>query len=500
MSLFSNHQDNPQRQSKRKGKARNEKRVLGTADPRGFAPVDVAYARTRRRRETANLPVPVPPFWGPRVMEAAPKALVPFINERSLYQFQWGFRKAGRSLEDFLGWAKQELRPVLKRMLALTEAEDILRPQAIYGYWKCAGHGNDLILFEADGVTEAARFRLPRQPREDGECIADFFRDIDDGPERRDVIGGRCLGVIRRVGDLPISSPGTQPSSPASRRRGKGIHGPLSVLKRQWIPFPSASLRPGMTAEEIIAGHLDDHFPLFVWQTGSGTQTNMNVNEVISNRCCQMAGTALGSKSPVHPNDHVNMSQSSNCNFPTAMYMAAALGVSGRLIPAVSSLREGLNTKAVAWRDIVKIGRTHMQDATPLTLGQEFSGYAAQVSSGIRRVRAALGELYPLAQGGTAVGTGLNSHPLFAERVAARIAELTGLPFVSMPNKFAGLAGQEATVFASGALRTLATSLMKIANDVRWLASGPRAGLGQMSGVMYNRRGQQGTWRFKRTD
>jgi 5-methyltetrahydrofolate--homocysteine methyltransferase len=189
-------------QAKRAGKARNEKRVLGQADPRGFAPVDVNYAQERRRRLTAGQAMPVPPFWGPRVMEAAPKAIVPFINERSLYQFQWGFRKQGRSLEDFLGWAKQELRPVLKRMLALTEEQDILKPQAIYGYWKCAGQGNDLILFEQDGITEAARFTLPRQPKEDGECIADFVRDVEEGPERRDVIGLQVVTVGQKASDV----------------------------------------------------------------------------------------------------------------------------------------------------------------------------------------------------------------------------------------------------------------------------------------------------------
>jgi 5-methyltetrahydrofolate--homocysteine methyltransferase len=189
-------------QAKRRGRPRNEKRVLGQADPRGFQPVDVAYAEARRRRLTEGVPVPVPPFWGPRLIEAAPKAIVPFINERSLYQFQWGFRKAGRSLEDFLGWAKQELRPVLKRMLALAEAEDILKPQAIYGYWKCAGQGNDLILFEEDGITEAARFTLPRQPKEDGECIADFVRDVSDGPEGRDVIGLQVVTVGQKASDI----------------------------------------------------------------------------------------------------------------------------------------------------------------------------------------------------------------------------------------------------------------------------------------------------------
>jgi 5-methyltetrahydrofolate--homocysteine methyltransferase len=189
-------------QAKRKGKAKNEKRTLGQADPRGFAPVDVNYAQTRRRRVAAESITPDVPFWGARVMEAAPKALVPFINERSLYQFQWGFRKSGRSLEDFLGWAKQELRPVLKRMLALTEEQNILKPQAIYGYWKCAGQGNDLVLFEEDGVTEATRFTLPRQPKDDGECIADFVRDIEEGPQRRDVIGLQVVTVGQKASDM----------------------------------------------------------------------------------------------------------------------------------------------------------------------------------------------------------------------------------------------------------------------------------------------------------
>ncbi|MFC7473545.1 methionine synthase [Dankookia sp. GCM10030260] len=189
-------------QTKRVGKARNESRTLGTADPRGFAPVDIKYAQERRRRVTAGEPIPDPPFWGARVLESAPKAVVPFINERSLYQFQWGFRKQGRSLEDFLGWAKQELRPVLKRMLALTEAQNILRPQAIYGYWKCAGQGNDLVLFEQDGMTEVCRFTLPRQPKQDGECIADFIRDIEDGPNSRDVIGLQVVTVGQKASDM----------------------------------------------------------------------------------------------------------------------------------------------------------------------------------------------------------------------------------------------------------------------------------------------------------
>ena len=233
-------------------------------------------------------------------------------------------------------------------------------------------------------------------------------------------------------------------------------------------------------ADEILAGGLAEEFPLFVWQTGSGTQTNMNVNEVIANRAIELAGGKRGSKDPVHPNDDVNRSQSSNDTFPTAMHIAAAEELVHRLIPAVRALRDALDAKATEFRDIVKIGRTHLQDAVPLTLGQEFSGYVAQLDDDLVRIDAALPGLYELAIGGTAVGTGLNTPPEFAERVAQQIAELTGLPFVSAPNKFAALAAHDALVYASGALRTLAVSLMKIANDVRWLASGPRAGLGEL--------------------
>jgi fumarate hydratase class II len=234
-------------------------------------------------------------------------------------------------------------------------------------------------------------------------------------------------------------------------------------------------------ADEVIAGKLDDHFPLRVWQTGSGTQTNMNVNEVIANRAIELAGGQLGSKKPVHPNDDVNMSQSSNDTFPTAMHIAAVEEVTHRLLPSVQLLRQALDAKAKAFAGIVKIGRTHLMDAVPLTLGQEFSGYVAQLDYGIDAVKAALPALYQLALGGTAVGTGLNAHPEFAERVAKKIAEETGLPFVSAPNKFAALAGHEALVAASGALKTLACALMKIANDVRWMASGPKCGLAELS-------------------
>jgi fumarate hydratase class II len=233
-------------------------------------------------------------------------------------------------------------------------------------------------------------------------------------------------------------------------------------------------------ADEVIAGKLDDHFPLRVWQTGSGTQTNMNANEVIANRAIELAGGKLGSKDLIHPNDTVNMSQSSNDTFPTAMHIAAAEEWTHRLIPMVKKLRDALQAKAAEFRDIVKIGRTHLMDAVPLTLGQEFSGYVAQLDHGLKFLHDALPPMYELALGGTAVGTGLNAPPGFAERAAAKIAELTGLPFVSAPNKFAALASHDALVLASGVLKTLATSLMKIANDIRWLGSGPRCGMGEL--------------------
>jgi fumarate hydratase class II len=233
-------------------------------------------------------------------------------------------------------------------------------------------------------------------------------------------------------------------------------------------------------ADEVIEGKLDEHFPLFVWQTGSGTQSNMNANEVISNRAIELVGGELGSKRPVHPNDDVNMSQSSNDTFPTAMHIAAAQAVIHNLIPAVRILRDALAKRADEFSDIVKIGRTHLQDAVPLTLGQEFSGYVAQLDADLERMEQALPGLYELAIGGTAVGTGLNSPNGFGEKAAAKIAELTGLPFVSAPNKFAALAAHDALVHAHGAIRTLAVSLMKIANDIRWLGSGPRSGLGEL--------------------
>jgi len=232
--------------------------------------------------------------------------------------------------------------------------------------------------------------------------------------------------------------------------------------------------------DEILAGEHQDMFPLHVWMTGSGTQFNMNVNEVISNRCSQIAGTPLGSKTPVHPNDHVNMAQSSNDSFPSAMYIAAAVNVKQRLIPAVAGLRDAINRKAAAWNDIVKIGRTHMQDATPLTLGQEWSGYVGMLSDDLERIEAALRGVYRLALGGTAVGTGLNSVPGFAESSAAEIAKLTGLPFVTAPNKFTVQGAHDALVQLSGTLRTLAVSLYKIANDIRLMSCGPRAGFAEL--------------------
>ncbi len=233
-------------------------------------------------------------------------------------------------------------------------------------------------------------------------------------------------------------------------------------------------------ADDVLAGRLDDHFPLVVWQTGSGTQSNMNMNEVLANRANQGLGGELGAKTPVHPNDHVNMSQSSNDTMPTAIHVAAAVAVTG-LLPALRRLADDLEGKAERWGKIVKIGRTHTQDATPLTLGQEFSGYARQVRAGIGRIENTLPGLYELAQGGTAVGTGLNTPRGFAEAVASEIASATGLPFVTAPNKFEALAGQDALVFAHGALNTLAASLYKIANDIRFLGSGPRAGLGELA-------------------
>jgi fumarate hydratase, class II len=234
-------------------------------------------------------------------------------------------------------------------------------------------------------------------------------------------------------------------------------------------------------AQEVIDGRLNDHFPLVVWQTGSGTQSNMNANEVISNRAIEMLGGTMGSKKPVHPNDHVNMSQSSNDTYPTAMHIACAEQIHRRLLPALKHLHAAIDAKARAWAHIIKIGRTHTQDATPLTLGQEFSGYATQVANGIRRIESTLPDLMQLAQGGTAVGTGLNAPVGFAEKVAARVAAITRLPFTSAPNKFEALAAHDAMVMSHGAINTVAASLFKIANDIRFLGSGPRSGLGELA-------------------
>jgi fumarate hydratase class II len=245
------------------------------------------------------------------------------------------------------------------------------------------------------------------------------------------------------------------------------------------LPSDKASLIV-QAAEEVIAGKLYDHFPLSVWQTGSGTQSNMNVNEVIANRAIELAGGQLGSKNPIHPNDHVNMSQSSNDTFPTAMHIAAIEELTQRLLPALLAMKEVLTAKENQFASLIKIGRTHLMDAVPLTLGQEFSGYVAQINQDIERIQRTLPELYELAIGGTAVGTGINTHPEFAERMAQKIAELTHQPFVSAANKFAALASHDPFVFASGALKTLACTLMKIANDIRWMGSGPRCGLNEL--------------------
>ena len=253
-----------------------------------------------------------------------------------------------------------------------------------------------------------------------------------------------------------------------------------SVNERMGLLDPKLADTIRAAADEVIGGKLDDHFPLVVWQTGSGTQTNMNVNEVIANRAIEMLGGKMGSKKPVHPNDHVNMSQSSNDTFPAAMSIAAVEQAHTRLVPALEALRDTLQEKADAYADVIKIGRTHLMDATPLTLGQEFSGYAQQAANGAARVNQTLPRLAELAIGGTAVGTGLNTKKGYAEAVADEIADLTGLPFTSAPNKFEALAAHDAMVMTHGALKTVAASFMKIANDIRWLGSGPRCGIGEL--------------------
>jgi fumarate hydratase class II len=254
-----------------------------------------------------------------------------------------------------------------------------------------------------------------------------------------------------------------------------------SINEELGLLAPDKATLIAKAADEVIDGKLDEHFPLVVWQTGSGTQTNMNSNEVIANRAIELSGGEIGSKNPVHPNDDVNMGQSSNDTFPTAMHIAAGEQLNRRLIPAVTGLRDTLRRKSDDYRDIIKIGRTHLMDAVPLTLGQEFSGYAQQLDNGLARIADVLEGIYELALGGTAVGTGLNTHREFPGRAAGAIAGITGLPFRSAPNKFEALAAHDAVVFASGALKTLAASLMKISNDIRWLASGPRCGIGELS-------------------
>ncbi|HAF13450.1 MAG TPA: class II fumarate hydratase [Blastocatellia bacterium] len=275
--------------------------------------------------------------------------------------------------------------------------------------------------------------------------------NIGDDKMPREMI--RALGILKKAAALVNAELGKLPSDK------------LKLIEQ--------------AADQVIAGKLDEHFPLRIWQTGSGTQTNMNANEVISNRAIEIAGGVMGSKQPVHPNDDVNMSQSSNDTFPTAMYIAAAEQMN-KLIPEIQKVHDAIAAKAEEFKDVVKIGRTHLQDATPLTVGQEMSGWAALLERDIERLKMVMPGLLDLAIGGTAVGTGINSHPEFGERAAKKIAELTGLPFKSHPNKFAALSAHDEIIFASGALKTLAASLMKIANDIRWLASGPRCGLGEL--------------------
>ena len=279
------------------------------------------------------------------------------------------------------------------------------------------------------------------------------YFDIGDDRFPREII--RALGILKKA--------------------AAGVNADLGLLTQEKYALIAAA------ADEVIDGRLDAHFPLHVWQTGSGTQTNMNANEVISNRAIEMAGGEMGSKKPIHPNDDVNKSQSSNDTFPTAMHIAAVEQVTHKLRPEVVALRDALAAKSEAFKDIVKIGRTHLQDATPLTLGQEFSGYVSQLSHVLRAIDATMPHLYELALGGTAVGTGLNAPAGYAERSAARIAEMTGLAFVTAENKFEALASHDALVEAHGSLKTLAAALNKIANDVRWLASGPRCGIGEIS-------------------
>ena len=264
--------------------------------------------------------------------------------------------------------------------------------------------------------------------------------------------------------------------------RGMGILKKASALVNAELGLMSENIKDliAKAADEVIDGKLDDHFPLRVWQTGSGTQSNMNSNEVIANRGIELAGGVIGSKDPVHPNDHVNMGQSSNDTFPTAMHIAAVESINEALIPSLTALTKSFSNKSTEFKDIIKIGRTHLMDATPLTLGQEFSGYTTQLEYALDRINGCMPRMYQIALGGTAVGTGLNSHSDFPEKVAKQIADITGLPFVTAPNKFESLGAHDAIVEASGVLKTIACSLMKIANDIRWLGSGPRCGIGEI--------------------
>ncbi|MZG29991.1 MAG: class II fumarate hydratase [Nitrospinae bacterium] len=265
--------------------------------------------------------------------------------------------------------------------------------------------------------------------------------------------------------------------------RGMGILKKASAMVNAELGLMPENIKDLIcqAADEVIEGKLDEHFPLRVWQTGSGTQSNMNTNEVIANRAIEISGGTIGSKNPVHPNDHVNMGQSSNDTFPTAMHIAAVERIRDALIPAISNLTESFRNKTNEFQDIIKIGRTHLMDATPLTLGQEFSGYTTQLEYALERIDGCMPRMYQIALGGTAVGTGLNSHKDFAEKVAKQIADITGCPFVTAPNKFESLAAHDAIVEASGVLKTIACSLMKIANDIRWLGSGPRCGIGEIT-------------------
>lgn len=305
----------------------------------------------------------------------------------------------------------------------------------------------------------------------------------------RDTFGELKVPADKYYGAQTMRSMINFPIGDTFERMPYGVIVAMGILKKaaaevnkEYDLDPKIADAISKACDDVICGKLyNDHFPLVIWQTGSGTQTNMNTNEVISNRAIELLGGELGSKKPVHPNDHVNKSQSSNDTFPTAMHIAVALEINRVLLPGLEKLHEALNEKAKAWKDIIKIGRTHTQDAVPLTLGQEFSGYAMQVCNGIKRVTDTLPRLYELALGGTAVGTGLNTRKGFAEKAAKKIAELTGLPFVTAPNKFEALAAHDAMVEVHGALNTVAVSLMKIANDIRFLGSGPRCGLGELS-------------------